>query len=49
MTNLTLERALVGFLKALAGKNWSRATIKAYAADIHQFIRNERGGIATAS
>ena len=35
---LTLEQSLTEFLNALAGKNRSVATTKAYAADIHQFI-----------
>src|SRR5919199_738675 len=35
---LTLEQSLTDFLNALAGKNRSSATSKAYAADIHQFI-----------
>ncbi len=39
MTNqLTLEQALADFLKSLAGKNRSSATVRAYQTDIHQFI-----------
>src|SRR6266545_4663479 len=39
MTNqLTLEQALADFLKSLAGKNRSAATVRAYQTDIHQFI-----------
>ena len=34
----TLEQALADFLKALAGKNRSVATSRAYQTDIHQFI-----------
>lgn len=37
-TTLTLEQALADFLKALAGKNRSAATSRAYQTDIHQFI-----------
>jgi site-specific recombinase XerD len=35
---LTLEQALTDFLKALAGKNRSVATSRAYQTDIYQFI-----------
>src|SRR6266498_4092817 len=35
---LTLEQALADFLKSLAGKNRSSATVRAYQTDIHQFI-----------
>ena len=35
---LTLEKALAMFIAALSGKNRSAATIRAYAADIQQFI-----------
>jgi site-specific recombinase XerD len=34
----TLEQTLADFLKALAGKNRSAATSRAYQTDIHQFI-----------
>jgi site-specific recombinase XerD len=34
----TLEQALANFLNALAGKNRSAATIRAYQTDIYQFI-----------
>ena len=34
----TLEEALPGFLRALAGKNRSDATIRAYQTDVGQFI-----------
>src|SRR5258705_13654781 len=37
-TTLTLEQALADFLQALAGKNRSAATSRAYQTDIHQFI-----------
>ncbi len=37
-TTLSLEQALADFLKALAGKNRSVATISAYRTDSHQFI-----------
>src|SRR5215212_6499366 len=37
-TTLTLEQALADFLQALAGKNRSAATVRAYHTDIHQFI-----------
>jgi site-specific recombinase XerD len=37
-TTLTLEQALADFLNALAGKNRSVATSRAYQTDIHQFI-----------
>ncbi len=37
-TTLTLEQALADFLNALAGKNRSAATSRAYQSDIHQFI-----------
>jgi integrase/recombinase XerC len=36
---LTLEKGLVVFLDALAGKNRSQATIRAYQTDLLQFIR----------
>src|SRR5829696_311174 len=35
---LTLEQALADFLRSLAGKNRSAATVRAYQTDIHQFI-----------
>src|SRR5918911_4997583 len=35
---LTLEKGLATFLNALAGKNRSQATIRAYQTDISQFI-----------
>ena len=34
----TLEKGLATFLNALAGKNRSQATIRAYSTDIQQFI-----------
>ena len=37
-TTLTLEAALQGFGRALAGKNRSPATIRAYQTDVGQFI-----------
>jgi hypothetical protein len=37
-TTLALEQALADFLQALAGKNRSAATSRAYQTDIHQFI-----------
>ena len=38
MQHLTLEKGLSTFLNALSGKNRSGATIRAYSADISQFI-----------
>jgi integrase/recombinase XerC len=38
MRTITLEKGLATFLNALSGKNRSRATIRAYATDIAQFI-----------
>jgi hypothetical protein len=38
MQHLTLEKGLATFLNALSGKNRSAATIRAYSADIAQFI-----------
>ena len=38
MRTITLEKGLTTFLNALAGKNRSAATIRAYATDIAQFI-----------
>jgi integrase/recombinase XerC len=35
---LTLEQAVTDFLRSLAGKNRSAATVRAYQTDIHQFI-----------
>src|SRR5215213_3900342 len=35
---LTLEQAVADFLKSLAGKNRSAATVRAYQTDIYQFI-----------
>ena len=37
-TMLTLEAALQGFVRALAGKNRSPATIRAYQTDVGQLI-----------
>ena len=37
--DITLERGLTFFLDSLFGKNRSKATIRAYQADISQFIR----------
>jgi site-specific recombinase XerD len=38
MHTITLEKGLATFLNALTGKNRSAATLRAYAADIAQFI-----------
>src|SRR5918912_1874474 len=38
MRTMTLEKGLATFLNALAGKNRSGATIRAYQTDIQQFI-----------
>src|SRR5919206_3232886 len=38
LQHLTLEKGLATFLNALAGKNRSQATIRAYQTDISQFI-----------
>ena len=38
MHTITLEKGLATFLNALAGKNRSAATIRAYQTDIAQFI-----------
>src|ERR671938_2198110 len=38
MHTMTLEKGLATFLDALAGKNRSQATIRAYQTDIAQFI-----------
>src|SRR5919206_596688 len=38
LQHITLEKGLATFLNALAGKNRSAATIRAYATDIQQFI-----------
>ena len=38
LQHITLEKGLATFLNALAGKNRSAATIRAYACDISQFI-----------
>ena len=38
MRTITLERGLATFLNALAGKNRSAATIRAYQTDIQQFL-----------
>jgi site-specific recombinase XerD len=38
MHTITLEKGLAAFLNGLAGKNRSGATVRAYAADIAQFI-----------
>src|SRR5689334_7091754 len=40
---MNLDQALTNFLDALAGKNRSAATIRAYQTDIHQFITWLRG------
>jgi site-specific recombinase XerD len=39
MRTMTLEKGLATFLNALAGKNRSAATIRAYQTDIAQFIK----------
>ena len=38
MHTITLEKGLAAFLDGLAGKNRSGATVRAYSADIQQFI-----------
>jgi site-specific recombinase XerD len=38
MRTITLEKGLATFLNALAGKNRSAATIRAYQTDIQQFL-----------
>jgi len=38
MHTITLEKGLAIFLNALAGKNRSAATVRAYQTDIQQFI-----------
>ena len=38
MHTITLEKGLATFLNALAGKNRSAATIRAYQTDIQQFL-----------
>jgi site-specific recombinase XerD len=38
MHTITLEKGLAAFLDCLAGKNRSGATVRAYQADIAQFI-----------
>jgi len=38
MHTITLEKGLATFSSALAGKNRSAATIRAYQTDIQQFI-----------
>ena len=38
MRTMTLEKGLATFLDALAGKNRSAATVRAYQTDIQQFL-----------